>query len=264
MGILQFAFMQRALLGGLMVGVLCALLGVFVVLKNFSFVSAGISHAAFGGVALGFLLGTDITVTTLVFCVLTGLGITFFTYRSHLKEDTIVGILYASTMALGIFLLSFSRGYTVDLFSYLFGSILAVSSGDLVVTALVLLATGALLLVFLKELTLLALDPESAKAIGIPVEAFHYLLTALVATVIVVSIRVVGIILVAALLVAPAATALRLAFRLKQVMVLATILGASSCVLGLLLSFYLNTPPGATIVLLSTAFFGISLLRHTP
>ncbi|MGQ9474101.1 MAG: metal ABC transporter permease [Candidatus Caldatribacteriaceae bacterium] len=263
MEIFRLGFMQRALLEGVMVGTICALLGVFVVLKNLSFVSAGISHAAFGGIALGYLLGAEIIVTTLLFCLLTGLSITFLVRKSNLKEDTIVGILYASTMALGIFLLSFSRGYTVDLFGYLFGSILAVSKTDLLVTALALLGTTVILLLFFKEFTIVTLDQETAQATGIPAEAFNYLLTTLIAMVIVVSIRIVGMILVSALLVIPAATALRFSHRLQRVIFLAACLGVISCLLGLLASFYLNTPSGATIVLFNTLFFGISLLRKS-
>ncbi|MGC8777083.1 MAG: metal ABC transporter permease [Candidatus Caldatribacteriaceae bacterium] len=263
MEILHLGFMQRALLEGLMVGTLCAILGVFVVLKNLSFVAAGISHAAFGGVALGYLLGTNAILTTFFFCILTGLGIALLTQRSSLKEDTIVGILYASTMALGIFLLSFSRGYTVDLFSYLFGSILAVTPVDLLATFLVLIGVTFLLLFFFKEFLVVTLDPETAKATGLPVEAFNSLLTVLVATAIVVSIRVVGIVLVSALIVIPAATALRLFQEIKRVMLFAVLLSILSCLLGLLFSFSLNTPSGATIVLLNAAFFGASLLRRS-
>lgn len=256
--------MQRALLEGIMVGTICALLGVFVVLRNLSFVSAGISHAAFGGIALGYLLGIEVITTTLLFCILTGLSITLLVRKSSLGEDTIVGILYATTMALGIFLLSFSRGYTVDLFGYLFGSILAVSKTDLLVTALVLLGTTVIFSLFFKEFTIVALDQETAQAMGIPAETFNYLLTALIAMVIVVSIRMVGMILVSALLVIPAATALRLSYRLKKVILLAACLGIISCLLGLLASFYLNTPSGATIVLFNALFFGMSLLRRSP
>lgn len=263
MEILHLGFMQRALTAGFMVGMLCALLGVFVVLKNFSFVSAGISHAAFGGVALGYLLGTDVILTTFVFCVLVGLGITLLTQKSSLREDTIVGIFYASTMALGIFLLSFSQGYTVDLFSYLFGSILAVTRNNLFMIAWTLIGVLLLLLLFFKEFVTITLDPETAKALGIPVEGFNYLLTALIAMVIVMAIRVVGIILVSALIVIPAATALRLSQEIKRVILLAALLSMASCTLGLVLSFYLNTPSGATIVLLSTGFFLISLFHRS-
>ncbi|MCX7668182.1 MAG: metal ABC transporter permease [Atribacterota bacterium] len=261
--ILHLGFMQRALVAGLMVGTLCALLGVFVVLKNLSFVSAGISHAAFGGVALGYLLGTDILLTTFVFCVLVGLGITLLTQKSSLREDTIVGIFYASTMALGIFLLSFSQGYTVDLFGYLFGSILAVTRTDLFITACTLAGVLLLLLLFFKEFMTITLDTETAKVSGIPVEYFNYLLTALVATVIVVAIRVVGIILVSALVAIPAATALRFSREIKKVILWAVSFSLASCILGLFLSFYLNTPSGATIVLLGTGFFLASLFRKS-
>ena len=263
MEILRLGFMQRALTAGFMVGTLCALLGVFIVLKNFSFVSAGISHAAFGGVALGYLLRTDVILTTLVFCILVGLGITLLTQKSSLREDTVVGIFYASTMALGIFLLGFSQGYTVDLFGYLFGSILAVTRSDLVIIASTLTGVLLLLLLFFKEFIAITLDPETTKALGTPVEGFQYLFTALVAMVIVVAIRVVGIVLVSALMVIPAATALHLSQEIKRVIFLSALFSITSCAFGLVLSFYLNTPSGATIVLLSTGFFLASLLRKS-
>ncbi len=264
MEFLRFGFMQRALLEGAMIGVLCALLGVFVVLRNLSFVSAGISHAAFGGVALGYLLGINVVMTAMVFCVLVGISVSIITQKSILKEDTVVGILYASTMALGVFFMSFTKGYSVDLFSYLFGSILAVTQFDLIVTAWVGSIATFLVLFFFKELTVTTLDPETAKASGIPAEAFHYLFTALVALVIVVSIRVVGIILVSALLVLPAATALRIARTMKGVTFLALTVSLISSLGGLILSYFLNTPSGATIVLLGAGIFGGSFLFHFP
>lgn len=265
MNVLGLAFMQRALLAGCIVGALCALIGVFVVLKRLSFMGAGISHAAFGGVALGYLLGTEPILSAFVFCLLVGLGVAVLSKRSRLKEDTLIGIAFASTMALGVFLISVAQIRNVDLFGYLFGNILAITGKDL------LFATGVsgvllvLLLLFYKEFVIVALDPEGGKASGIPVEAFSYLLVVLVASVVVVSVRLVGVVLASALLVLPAATALQRAKTIPRALLLALLDGIAVSVGGLFLAYFLNTPAGATIVLLATGvFLGVFTFSSSP
>ncbi|MCX7729986.1 MAG: metal ABC transporter permease, partial [Candidatus Caldatribacterium sp.] len=208
MNVLGLGFMQRAILAGCLVGVLCALIGVFVVLKRLSFMGAGISHAAFGGVALGYLLRVNPILTAFVFCVLTGLGIAFLSRQRRLKEDTLIGIAFASTMALGVFLIGVGKIRNVDLFGYLFGNILAITREDLWFAFSLSGVVLFLLFIFYKEFVIATLDPEGGKAIGIPVEAFSDLLVALVAAVVVAAMRLVGIVLASALLVLPAATAL--------------------------------------------------------
>ena len=258
--LLQYTFMQRAFLAGIIVGSLCALIGVYVVLKGMSFVGAGISHASFGGVALGILAGLNPMLTAVIFCMLTAFGIGLISKKGHLKEDTAVGIFFSATMAFGVLLIGFIKGYTIDLFGYLFGSILAVTRQDVIIMsvlgAIVLIAVG----IFFKELMCIAFDPEIAEVIGLPVNRLYFLLLGIITLTIVVSIKVVGIILVSALMVIPAATAFQLTENFRSMILLSVLFGVGASIGGLLLSYFLNTASGATIVLLATILFFVVTL----
>jgi ABC-type Mn2+/Zn2+ transport system permease subunit len=253
--ILGYAFMQRALLAGTVIGVVCAVIGVYVVLKGMSFIGAGIAHASFGGVALGFLLGVNPVLAAVVFCMATGWGIGLTARRTRIREDTAVGIFFASTMAVGILVIGLMQGYTVDLFGYLFGSILAVGRADLEITLALGAVVLALVAVFYKELMFVTFDSEMAAVTGVPAEKIYFLLISLVALTVVISIKVVGTVLVSALLVTPAAAAYQLTEKFGRMMAAAVALGVGSTVGGLLLSYKLDTASGATIVLVSTAIF---------
>lgn len=253
--VLGYAFMQRALLAGTVIGAVCAVIGVYVVLKGMSFIGAGIAHASFGGVALGFLLGVNPVLAAVVFCMATGWGIGLVARRTRVREDTAVGIFFASTMAVGILVIGLLQGYTVDLFGYLFGSILAVGRADLVITLALGTAVLALVTVFYKELMFVTFDSDMAAVTGVPAEKIYFLLISLVALTVVISIKVVGTVLVSALLVTPAAAAYQLTEKFGRMMATAVALGVGSTVGGLLLSYKLDTASGATIVLLSTAMF---------
>jgi len=258
MDILQYTFMQRALMAGAIVGALCAIIGVYVVLKGMSFVGAGIAHASFGGVALGFLLGINPIITAVFFCIATAMGIGAISRKGDIKEDTAVGIFFSATMALGILFIGLSKGYNIDLFGYLFGSILAVTQFDLIVTTTVGIVVLLIIAVLYKEFMFISFDAETAAIVGIPVVTLYYLLLAIIALTIVVSIKVVGIILVSALIIIPAATAFQIAEDFRLMMVLSTIFGVISSIGGLFLSYAINTASGATIVLLATVIFFIT------
>ena len=256
--ILGYAFMQRALCAGVLIGAVCATIGVYVVLKGLSFIGAGIAHASFGGVELGFLVGVNPVLTAVVFCLATAWGIGLVARKGQVKEDTAVGVFFASTMALGILFIGLMQGYNVDLFGYLFGSILAVTEQDLWIT--LGLGMGVLLIVglFFKELLFVTFDPEMAEVTGVPAGKVYFLLISLIALAVVLSIKVVGIVLVSALIVTPAAAAYQLTEDFQWMMVLAVLIGVGSAVGGLLLSYPLNTASGATIVLLATSIFFIA------
>ena len=255
----EYAFMQRALLGGVMVGVLTAVIGVFVVLRGMSFMGTGIAHASFGGVALGLLVGVHPLLAALVFCLAVAWGIGAVTRRGALKEDTAIGIFFAATMALGALLMGLRQGYNVDLFAYLFGSVLAISTGDLYW----ILGVGAGVLVTVallyKEFVFIAFDPEGARVAGLPEGPLYYLLLTLVAVTVVVALKVVGIVLVSALLVTPAAAAYRLSETVGAMMAWAVTFSVVSVVVGLLLAYGLDTASGATIVLTATVLFAGTL-----
>jgi len=258
----HYAFMQRALLGGMMVGLLTAIMGVYVVLKGMSFMGAGVAHASFGGVALGFLLGMDPLWTAVGFCLLVAWGIGMVTRRGGIKEDTAVGIFFASTMAFGVLLIGLMHGYNVDLFSYLFGSILAITAADVKMVLGVGLAVLLTVALLYKEFLYITFDPETARVNGLPEPTLYYLLLALIALTIVISIKVVGIVLVSALLVTPAASAYQLTRTFGRMMALSAFFGLVSVTVGLVLSYYLNTASGATVVLTATAIFGLALLTR--
>jgi ABC-type Mn2+/Zn2+ transport system permease subunit len=260
MEILGYHFMQRALFAGTLIGIVCAVIGTYIVLKGLSFIGAGIAHASFGGVALGFLLKVNPVLTAVFFCLGTAWAIGLVTRKGRVKEDTAVGIFFASTMAFGILLIGLMQGYNVDLFGYLFGSILAVSQNDVWITLGLSAAVLLLVLLFFKELLFVTFDAEMAAVTGVPAARIYFLLLSLMALTVVLSIKVVGIVLVSALLVTPAAAAYQLTENFRRMMALSVLIGVSSTVGGLLLSYQLNTAAGATIVLLATLIFFVAAL----
>lgn len=250
-----YAYMQRALIAGVLVGAMCAVIGVYVVLKGLAFIGAGIAHASFGGVAMGVLAGVNPIWAAVVFCILTAWGIGLVSRKGNVKEDTAVGVFFASTMALGILILGLIHGYQVDLFSYLFGSIIAVTMQDvwttIVITAVVL---GCVVFLY-KDLMFISFDPEMAEVTGVPAGKLYFLLITMMALTVVMSIKVVGIVLVSALIVTPAAAAYQLTEKFRNMMWLSIAFGVGSTVFGLILSDWLRIASGATIVLLATLIF---------
>ncbi len=255
MDLLQYAFMQRAILSAAIIGTVCAAIGVYVVLRSMSFIGAGIAHASFAGVSLGFLLGVNPFFTTIVFCVGTAWGIAFLSERRKVHEDSAVGIFFASTMALGILLIGLMKGYNVDLFGYLFGNILAVSSNDLLISLIIAALVIGCIWFFYKEFLLLTFDPEMARVTGLKTKMLNLLMMTLMAVTIVISIKSVGIVLVSALIVTPAASAYLLSTDFKNMMLLAILFGVGSSWMGLLLSVWFNLASGATIVMVATLVF---------
>ncbi len=253
--LLSLGFMQRALIVAVLIGTVTALVGSYVVLRGLAFIGASVAHASFGGVVLGLLVGVSPLTMAVLFSVGTGLGIAMISENRRIKEDTAIGIFFAATMAFGIFLLGFLRDYVLSVFSYLFGNILAVTAGDLSVTVGLVLGVLVTIGLFYKEFLLITFDPELARAQGFPVRGLHALLIVLIALTVALSLKVVGIILVAALLVIPAATAQQLARTLRGMQLLAVAFSVLSSVGGLFLSYFFDTPSGATIVLLETALF---------
>ena len=255
----EFAFMQRALVGGVLVGMICAMVGTYVVLRGLAFVGDALAHAAFPGVVIAYLLKGNIYLGAAIFALATALGIGLVSRRARMSYDTTIGILFAGAFALGVLLMSTIRGYTVDLFSFLFGNILGISGRDLLFVGLLGGAVVLTVALFYKELLLLSFDPTVAEAMGYPIQALNYLLLALIALTIVISIQAVGIILVVALLVTPSATAYLLTERLFRMMLLGIFLAVLAAVVGLYISYYLNLASGAAIVLVSTCLFFVVL-----
>jgi ABC-type Mn2+/Zn2+ transport system permease subunit len=258
--ILDYTFMQRAIAASVLIGLVCSVMGVYVVLRGLAFIGAGIAHASFGGVALGVVLGINPLFTAAVFCVATAWSIGIVSRAGKVKEDTAIGIFFASTMALGILLIGLLHEYNTDLFGYLFGSVLAISKSDLWLTVGLSVGVLGVVALFYKELLFITFDPEAAEASGLPARALYFLLLGLLAVTIVVSLKVIGIILVSALLVTPAAAAYQLTTDFRKMMVLSAFFGAFSALTGLTLSYVLDTASGATIVLTATGIFFVTAL----
>lgn len=252
---LSFPFFQRALLGGILVAITLSLLSFFVVLRRIAFIGAGISHSALAGIALGMVLGVNTTLSATVFCALIALLIGYISRRGRVREDAAIGITFSGTMALGVTLIALSGRYMSNIFSYLFGSILSITAGDIVLMAVYCIATVVLLGLFFRHLLFISLDESIARVSGVPVDFLHYLLLVLIAVVTVASIKLVGIILVSALLVLPAATARQLARTYRPMLLISVGTGLISLFTGLALSYTFDLPSGATIVLCACALF---------
>ncbi len=258
--IFQLGFMQRALVAGILIAALCGLFSVFVVLKRLSFIGVGISHSAFGGVALGFLLGINPTITAILFAAATALLIGFVNRQGRLHEDTAIGIFFALSMALGILFIGLSRSYNVDLFGYLFGNILAITRGDVMLVLIVAPVIFAVILSLFKELLFLSFDEEVARVSGVAVSPIYYFFLLAMAVTIVIAIKLIGIVLVSALLVIPAAAARQFTTNYRGLALCSVGIGVVSTVAGLFLSCWLNLASGATIVLFAGVLFCVSLL----
>jgi manganese/iron transport system permease protein len=257
---LHYSFFQYALVASVLAGVVCAVVGSFVVLKGLAFIGDATAHAAFPGVVVAFIFGWPYAIGGGIAAFLTAISIGWVSRRAHLRVDTAIGVLFAGTFALGIFLYSTIHGFVGDLLGFLFGYVLGIGPTELIA----LLVLGGIVLavvaVLWKELLYATFDPLGAAASGLPVGALEYLFLGLVALTIVVSLQAVGIILVVAMLVTPPATAQLLTVRFPRLVLGATIIGAVSGVVGLYLSFWFNVASGATIVLVESAAFLVALL----
>jgi manganese/iron transport system permease protein len=258
---LQYAFMVRGLFAAVMVGVVCAVVGTYVVLRGMAFFGDALAHSILPGIAVGYLVGDGARQPlfwwALIAAIVSSLGIGAISSSTKIKEDTAIGIIFAGTFALGVALISTVRSYTVDLAHFLFGDVLGVRTGDLWLIAIFGGLVVFAVLAFYKEFMVLSFDPVLAATLRLPVRLLEILLLILIAVTIVVSLQTVGVALMVAMLVTPAATAYLLTKRLSVMMAIAAGIAAISGVIGLYLSYYLSIASGAAIVLTCTAFFGV-------
>jgi len=256
---LQFEFMRNALWAGLLTSVACGVIGTFVVVNRIVFLSGGIAHAAYGGIGLAFFFGLPFVVGTLGFALLVAMVMAAVTLKARHRADTIIGVLWAIGMALGVILLDLSPGYNVDLMSFLFGSILAVPTSDLwlmlVLNILILLTVGY----FYNDFLALSYDEDFAKVRGVRVKLLYFLLLAMVALSVVMIIRIVGLILVIALLTIPPYIAEKHSSSLRAMMFLSFLLSCFFTMVGLWVSYVFNLTSGATIIMVAGVCFFISL-----
>jgi manganese/iron transport system permease protein len=252
---LSYSFMQRGMAAAIMIGVLCAIIGCYVVLRSMAFLGDALAHAILPGIAVAYLLGGSLLAGALVTATLVALAIGFFSRQGTIREDTAIGVLFAAALALGVALISTIKTYAVDLTHILFGNVLGVSPADLRLTAgISVLVLGAVILLY-KEFLVISFDPLLAITLRLPAERLRLILLVLLALTIVVGLQTVGVGLVTAMLVTPGATAYLLTRRLPAMMLVAAALGLCSSVAGLYLSYYANVASGAAIVLVATTFF---------
>jgi len=257
---LTYAFMERGLLAAVMVGVLCSVIGCYVVLRSMAFLGDAMAHAILPGIAIAYLLKGNLTIGALAAAVVVALGIGAFSKHGTIKEDTAISIMFTAALALGIALISTIRTYAVDLSHILFGNVLGVSPNDLWLTAILGVVILVITLICYKPFLVIAFDPLLASTLRLPVQFLRNLLLVLLALTIVTSMQTVGVGLVAAMLVTPGATAYLLTKRLPAMMGLAAILGALASLVGLYISYYMNIASGSTIVLTATLFFMLAYL----
>ena len=257
---LQYEFMQRALLEVAIVGVLCGLVGCFVVLRGLAFIGDALAHAVFPGVVLSYVADRSVLIGAFIFGTLTAVGIGVLSRSRRVSEDSAIGVIFASFFALGVVILSREGGFRQDLGSLLFGNILGVSNQDVWVTLIVALVVSGILLLLLKEFTLVAFDTTMARSAGYPVFALDILLLLLVSATIVVSLQTVGNILILALIVTPPAAARLLTDRLGRMMLASVAIAVGSGIVGLYISYHAATAAGATVVLTATAAFLVCLV----
>ena len=257
---LAYEFMQRGMIASVIVGVLCAVIGCYVVLRGMAFLGDAMAHAILPGVALAYLFKGDLLIGALAAAILVALAIGFFSRQGTIKEDTAIGILFAAMLSLGVALISTIKTYALDLTHILFGNVLGVSINDLILTGALALIVLVTIIALFKEFLVISFDPVLAATLRLPAELLRNVLLILLALTIVVSLQTVGVGLVAAMLVTPAATAYLLTRRLAMMMVIAASIGAFSSIAGLYASFYSNVASGAAVVLIATIIFLIAFL----
>jgi zinc transport system permease protein len=260
MEIFQYEFIKNAVITAVLINIACGIVGTFVVTKRIVFISGGISHAAFGGIGLGYFLGLDPIITAIPFSILAAFGIGFIAKKTKVGEDAAIGILWAIGMSLGIIFINLTPGYAPDLFSYLFGNILTIPFNDLIIMVVLDMIIVVVTILFYKEFKAISFDEEFSKVAGVPVDLLYFLLLGMVALSVVILIKVVGIILVIALLTIPAAICRQFTNNIKTMIFLSMSTGIILTISGLWISYILDLASGATIIMVLGLAFILSYL----
>lgn len=265
--IFLYPFMIKGLIIAVILGLLCGLLSIFVVMKRLSYIGDTLSHTTFVGIALGTLLSTNVTITNIILVCVVAVGITYLINNSELPSDTIIGLFFAMSAGLGILMIGMMKGYRADLFAYLFGDILAITTTDIIIMSILCVVVFGVIFAFHKQLLQIIINKDMAVVSGINVNLYEYIFIITLAIVISISIKLVGIILIVAMLLIPAAAARNISSSLTQLALYSVIIAVISCITGLIASFYLNTSSGASIILVSVILFWVTytankLFRH--
>ncbi len=259
---LSHGFIQRALIAGSFIAVLCSTLGVFLVLRRFSLVGEGLGHVTFGSVAIGLFFGVYPIAIAIPIAMIASLGMLKLTERAYIYGDTAIGIVSSLGIATGVIIASLAGGFNIDLFSYLFGSILTINAMEVGISIILSFILIFIIYFYYQELLAITFDEESARASGIKVGLINKILVLLTAVTVVLAMKVVGIMLVSALLILPSVTALQLNKGFKTTIIFASLSGVISVMLGIFISFMADLPPGATIVVLNFLFFVLALFAR--
>ncbi len=256
--LLSYDFFRNALLAALLSSITCGIIGSYIVARRMVFISGGITHASFGGIGIGYFLGMNPIVGAVIFSLLSAFGIRLASQRTDIREDSAIGILWSLGMALGIIFIFLTPGYAPNLMNYLFGSVLTVSDTDLWMMLALTILTIAFFSIFYHTILFISFDEEYARSHKAPVELFNYILLALVALAIVLHIRVAGIILVISYLTIPQTTANIFYSDLRRIIFLSIAISLLGSIAGLLISYYLNLPSGATIIFVFVLCFALA------
>jgi len=260
LGLLGSSFAQRAIVAGMMSALVCGVMGAFLVQRKLSLLADSLSHTSFGGIALGLYAGFNPLITALIVSIIGATAVSKLRRRAPMSGDAMTAVIFSAGLSLGVIVVSFGRGFTIDIFGFLFGSILLVGIEDLAITAILATAVLAGVVLFYKELVYMVFDEEGAKASGVPVEKLDYLLIGLASAAVVGSIRAVGVLLISALIVMPNLAAAVIAKSFRQSIILAVAFGVASVVVGIAASFYLNLAGGAAIAASAISIFLLTVL----
>lgn len=260
--ILQYQFVERAIIAGLFLGIVCAVMGVFLVLRKMSLIGDGLAHISFGAIAIGIVFGFYPLVTAIPLVIIASLIIYALTRKHIIEGDAIIGILASLGLATGVILSSISTGFNVDIFSYLFGNILSITQQELLFVIIGSIIILSIIILFYQEFMAVSFNPEQAKISGIPVTILDILFSIITALTVLMSIKLAGALLVSALIILPASSSLQIAKSFKNTMLLAIVFALVSILIGIIISFILNIPTGATIVAVNAViFFGILIIK---
>ncbi|MEJ5172820.1 MAG: metal ABC transporter permease [Hydrogenothermaceae bacterium] len=256
-------FILNAVIGGLILAILLSVLSLFIYVKKWSFINVGISHAAFGGLAIGYIAGISPSITGSIFAVIVGILIGFLSKRGKFHEDISIGILLSFSMALGVILISFSNNYNSDLFNFLFGNILTITREDIITLGIFTVIAFGFLYIYFQKLLYCCFDEEVAKVSGVKTDFLYYSLIVLMAIATVLSIKLVGSILASAMMILPAATSSQIFWHYRSIVVFSIIISIFAVITGIFISFEFNLPSGSTIVMVySVIFFVITTVKR--
>ncbi len=257
MSIFEYVFFQNAIAGSVLASIVCGLIGTYIVTRRLVFISGGITHASFGGIGLGVFFGINPILSAMLFAVLSACGVQWMSHRNDVREDSAIALFWTFGMSVGIICCFLTPGFMTDLSAYLFGNILTISTADLWLLAILAAVVSVVFCVLMRTIVSIAFDPVFARSQGLPVVAIEYMMMILTAMAIVATLRMVGIVLVISLLTIPQLTANLFTYSFRRMAWLSVVFGIADCFCGLMLSYWLNVPSGATIIFVSIVFYAV-------